>query len=145
MCYNTSMDLTTYKSMLADAERDVLRLETELADAQSVARYCRRRVQELEQMTLPLGSIRPPDITLKLAGMTVWEAARAVLIREKRAMRVKEIAQALVESGDFKDSGSLPITILTAMRRREEVFTKVDRGLFALRNGEHSKNQRPAS
>jgi len=129
------MDLTNYKAMLADAVADVERLSSALEDAKSVVRFCQRRIEELTQMTLPL-PLAHSDQVLNLSDKSVPDAAMAVIRAAGRPLRAKEIAERMV-AGGFEARESLPITVTTAIRRRDDLFRKVDRGLFALRNGDH--------
>lgn len=128
------MDLTSYKSMLFEAEQEIDRLQDTLKDAEGVIRFCRRRIQELEQMTLPLQP-ESNEALIDLSGKTIPEAAHEVMLSKGTAMRVGDVAQAMVAAG-FRDSTNLTVSVTTAIRRRTDLFRKVDRGLFAARNGE---------
>lgn len=120
--------------MLREAEAQVAQRKQALEDAEAVVRYCRERLRSLEHQPLALPFERP--LGSSLTGKTVAEATCEVLrAAQGRPLRVGEIARALV-AGGFPSKKSLTVTITTAIRRREDLFERVDRGLFVLRNGE---------
>ena len=125
--------MRTGRELLAEVEKELARLEEAVRESEIHAKYLRRRLQELEQQTLPLTPSRLPD---DLTRLSVAEASAQVVRSAGRPMRAIEIAKQLVKAG-FEDKKSLSVTITSAMLRRKDLFHKIDRGLFTLRNGDH--------
>ncbi len=127
------MDLRTCRELLKEVESELAQLEGAVREREIHARYLRRRLQELEQQTLPLtpsDKALPPD----LSHLSIAEATARVIRSAGRPMRSKEISAQLVKVG-FEDKETLSLTVTSAMLRRKDLFQKIDRGLFALKNG----------
>lgn len=137
------METREYRKLLHEAEGEVARLKAALIEAEGVVRFCRRRLQDKAQQTLPLPT-GPIDLGTKSGNKSVAEAAAEVIRAARRPLRAGEIAKALVASG-WEDKETLPVTITSAIRRRDDLFDKVDRGLFAVKNGTHETEQASAT
>jgi len=68
------------------------------------------------------------------ASQTLPEAIKVVLTSAGKAMRARDIADSLTQSGYGKDkkNGLLP-SVLSALGRRNDLFRKVKRGIYRLK------------
>ena len=133
------MNLTVEKveALIVEAEHEVQESEAALAERKGVLRFMRRRLQSLEASTTALPgmgttftSSSPPSVS----GMALPAAVQAVLSFAGCALHVRDIRKRLIESG-YGDRKNLVISVTSAARRRTDLFVKVRKATYGLKNG----------
>ena len=76
---------------------------------------------------------QPVMLDPDLEGLSTPEAARLILQEAGEPLRTAEIAGALEARGYGQELSNLQNSVFTSMTRRDDIFVKVDRGVWALR------------
>ena len=117
------------------SDKRIGQLEFDLA----VEREVNRRLRSLAPAPPVHGPSRSPerqsDGALVMPGSVADEAARA-LREHGQSMRARDITRVLVKRGVKTNSkrGLLPMVVST-LRRRQDLFVRVERGIYKIRNG----------
>lgn len=123
--------LEQYREWLREAETEIERLAENARETEAHARFLRRKIAEHESTTRAFTFPTLPPLDLQ--GKTIPEAVADVL-RARGTLHVRDITQELV-AGGFPARDNLQTTVTTACFRKKDLFQKVGRGRFALKNG----------
>jgi len=128
------IDDNALRQQIASAERRITKLEFELAvERQVLERLKGMRGNSAQQ---PLSSGEPPRATRVVSGSLAHQAA-AVLRAAGKPLRARDISNQLERQGvTSKGKTSLLALVISAMRRREDLFKRVRRGVYALKEEE---------
>lgn len=107
-----------------------------LEETKSAIAFLRRKAAIAErEAAKAAGSAEPTKKPAKTAKRSIASAAARVLSEYGGTMSGRDIAGALVRLGWYPDSPNLAIMVATACARRTDLFTRPERGKFALKEG----------
>jgi len=65
---------------------------------------------------------------------SIAKKIRSILTKEAKPMTTFELAEALKKQGSPEDLTKLKVQIASTVHRRTDIFARIDRGLYALKN-----------
>ena len=126
--------------LIADVESSIQQFRRTLEGLQQRIQAEERQRQLLQQKRNALHGGRVEESS------SIADFVAKVLLERGEPMRVPEIVNALMENGIFSDTGSTRInSVLSALTRREDLFERVSRGQYVLKEQQVKRRLRGMS
>ena len=111
----------------------IKRIEAKIADLHSQLAVEQNVLSRLKAYLKPNQSSQSGNNRRIYRG-SIAKKIKSILTKEAKPMTTNELAEAIKKQGSSKDVTELKVQIASTVHRRTDIFARIDRGLYGLKN-----------